>query len=110
MQLPILMAQADLQMNQQQDQPATELYEQVVLTQPNNVVALNNLAWPLREKNNSRASELASEAPDILDTHGWALHLGGNHADAKPIIEKALALAPDNADIQAHLKAINDAL
>jgi len=113
----ILMAQADLQMNQQQDQPATELYEQVVLTQPNNVVALNNLAWLLREKNNSRAvelasraSELAPEAPDILDTHGWVLHLGGNHAQAKPIIEKALALAPDNAEIQGHLNTINDAL
>ena len=113
----ILMAQADLQMNQQQDQPATELYEQVVLAQPNNVVALNNLAWLLREKNNSRAIELASranelapEAPDILDTHGWVLHLGGNHAQAKPIIEKALALAPDNDEIQAHLKTINDAL
>ena len=113
----ILMAQADLQMNQQQDQPATELYEQIVTVQPNNLVALNNLAWLLREKNNSRAIELASranelapEAPDILDTHGWVLHLGGNHAQAKPIIEKALALAPDNAEIQAHLKTINDAL
>ena len=113
----ILMAQADLQMNQQQNQPAIELYEKVVVAQPNNVVALNNLAWLLREDNNSRAlelasraSELAPEAPDILDTHGWVLHLGGNHAQAKPIIEKALALAPDNADIQAHLKAINDAM
>jgi len=113
----ILMAQADLQMNQQQDQPATELYEQVVLAQPNNVVALNNLAWLLREKNNSRAIELASrasqlapDAADILDTHGWALHLGGKHEQAKAIIEQALALAPENADIQAHLKTIKDAL
>jgi tetratricopeptide (TPR) repeat protein len=111
------MAQADLQMNQQQNQPAIELYEKVVTAQPNNVVALNNLAWLLREDNNSRAlelasraSELAPEAADILDTHGWVLHLGGNHAQAKPIIEKALALAPDNAEIQAHLKTINDAL
>ena len=113
----ILMAQADLQMNQQQNQPAIDLYEQVVTAQPNNVVALNNLAWLLREQNNSRAIELASrasqlapDAPDILDTHGWVLHLGGDHEQAKVIIEKALALAPENAEIQTHLKTIKAAM
>ncbi|PFG54804.1 tetratricopeptide repeat protein [Marinobacter sp. LV10R520-4] len=113
----ILMAQADLQMNQQQNQPAIELYEQVVTAQPNNVVALNNLAWLLREQNNSRAielagraSKLAPNAPDILDTHGWVLHLGGDHEQAKVIIEKALALAPENAEIQTHLKTIKAAM
>ena len=113
----ILMAQADLQMNQQQNQQATELYEKIVTTQPNNVVALNNLAWLLREQNNSRAIELASrasqlapDAPDILDTHGWVLHLGGNHEQAKVIIEKALALAPENVEIQEHLKTIKAAM
>jgi tetratricopeptide (TPR) repeat protein len=113
----ILMAQADLQMNQQQNQPAIDLYEQVVTAQPNNVVALNNLAWLLREQNNNRAiemagraSQLAPDAPDILDTHGWVLHLGGDHEQAKVIIEKALALAPENAEIQAHLKTIKAAM
>jgi tetratricopeptide (TPR) repeat protein len=86
------------------------LYEQVVTAQPNNVVALNNLAWLLREQDNSRASELATEAPDVLDTYGWVLHLGGNHEQAKAVIEKALSLAPDNPEIQTHLKTIKAAM
>ena len=52
----ILMAHADLQMNQQQDQVATELYEQVVLAQSNNVVAVNNLRWLLKEQDNNPAT------------------------------------------------------
>lgn len=113
----ILLAKADLHMNQQQNQPAADLYEQIVVAQPNNVVALNNLAWLLREQDNSRAielasraSELAPQAPDILDTYGWVLHLGGNHEQAKTILEKALALAPENAAIQEHLNAVKAAM
>ncbi|HEV8079014.1 MAG TPA: tetratricopeptide repeat protein, partial [Marinobacter sp.] len=115
--IAIQLAQADLLMNQQQNTQAAELYSQIIVTQPNNVVALNNLAWLLREQDNPRATELAGraaelapEAPAILDTYGWILHLGGNHEQAKVLIEQALALAPGSVEIQEHLNTVNQAM
>ncbi|MDY6930003.1 MAG: hypothetical protein SWN10_23370, partial [Pseudomonadota bacterium] len=74
---------------------------------------LNNLAWLLREDDSARALELANRAsefaPDnaaVLDTYGWILHLSGKHIEAKEVIAKALAIAPDNAEIRAHLETV----
>lgn len=111
------MARADWLMINGQEIVAANHYEQVIAKQPNNVAALNNLAWLLREDNKSRALELATRARElapesaaVLDTYGWVLHLSGRHSEAKPVIEKALSLAPDSAEIQAHLEAIQQAM
>ncbi len=107
------LARAEWLMSNNQNAAAIPLYEQVLTRQPNNLAALNNLAWTLREDNPDRAlklarqaSELAPNRPEILDTYGWILHLTGNHAEAKVAIEKALALAPGNEEIESHLEAV----
>jgi Flp pilus assembly protein TadD len=46
----------------------------------------------------------------VLDTYGWILHLSGRHSEARVAIEKALALAPDNAEIQGHLETVKQAM
>ncbi len=112
-----LLSRAEYQMTSGDESGAIASYKAAIGYQPNNPVALNNLAWLLREKDPEQALNLASQAqklaPEnaaILDTYGWILHLGGRHEDAKPLIEKALALSPDNEEIQGHLDAVNQAL
>jgi putative PEP-CTERM system TPR-repeat lipoprotein len=111
------LARAEWLMTNNQEAAATNHYEQVLERQPNNVTALNNLAWVLREEDPARAlklaqqaSELAPNNPAVLDTYGWVLHLTGKHAEAKTAIEKALILAPGNAEIEAHLETVNKAM
>ena len=111
------MARADWLMANQQEIVAANHYEQVISRQPNNIAALNNLAWLLREENPTRAIEMAGRARDlapdnaaVLDTYGWILHLTGNHAEAKEVIERALALAPENAEIRSHLETVKQAM
>jgi len=111
------LARADWLMANNQEIVAASHYEQVITRQPANVAALNNLAWLLREDNPTRALELADRArelapdnPAVLDTYGWILHLSGRHSEARVAIEKALALAPDNAEIQGHLETVKQAM
>lgn len=111
------LARAEWLMSNNQETAATNHYEQVLARQPNNVAALNNLAWILRDKNSDRAMQLAKQASELapnnaatLDTYGWILHLTGKNAEAKTVIEKALALAPDNEEIGAHLDTVKKAM
>lgn len=111
------MARADWLMSADKPAEAASQYQQVIQRQPANATALNNLAWLLRDTDLAKArdyarqaSELAPRSPAVLDTYGWILHLQGEHAQAKDMIEKALALAPDNADIQGHLETVKKAL
>ncbi|KKN27310.1 hypothetical protein LCGC14_0865920 [marine sediment metagenome] len=111
------MARAEWLMSDNQEAEAAKHYEAILARQPNNVAALNNLAWMLREKDPDRALKLAKRAnelesnnPAILDTYGWILHLTGRHAEAKAAIEKAVALASGNEEIAAHLETVKKAL
>jgi len=112
-----LLSRAEYQMTSGDESGAIASYQAAIGYQPDNPVALNNLAWLLREKEPEQAINLARQAqelaPDnaaILDTYGWILHLAGRHEDAKPLIEKALALSPENEDIRRHLDAVNQSL
>ena len=107
------MIRADFLMLNERGIVAASHYEEVISRQPNNIAALNNLAWLLKDNSSARALELASRArnlapenPAVLDTYGWIQHLAGNHSEAESAVEKALALAPDNAEIRAHLETI----
>ena len=111
------MARADWLMVNKQQIVAANHYEQVISRQPNNIAALNNLAWLLRENDPTRALEFANRArelapanPAVLDTYGWIMHLSGKHSEARAAIEQALALAPDNPEIQAHLETVKQAM
>lgn len=75
------------------------------------VEALNNLAWLYGEAKDSRAlplaekaAELAPENPAVLDTYGWLLTQNGQRQKGIATLQKAASLAPQSAEIQAHLK------
>ena len=85
-------------------------YNAMLAEQPDNVLALNNLAFIYSQQNDPRALELAKkayekapEAAAILDTYGYILIKQGQPKEGLPIIEKAATLAPKANDIQFHL-------
>lgn len=92
---------------------AIPLYEEVVAADPNNLVALNNLAWLIQESNPDRAVELAKRAADlypnnaeVIDTYGWILFQQDRKDEAKVVLNKAIELAPDSAAIKEHWEAV----
>jgi Flp pilus assembly protein TadD len=84
-------------------------YRQVIALEPNNVVALNNLAWALNKIRAHgavamamRAHRLAPKAPSVDDTLGWALARSGRIAQALPFLETATRLDPHDPDMAYH--------
>jgi putative PEP-CTERM system TPR-repeat lipoprotein len=75
-------------------------------------MVLNNLAWLYIEGADARSVDLARRAYEmapasgsIADTYGWALASNGNPAAAVPVLEKAVAAAPQDANVKYHLAA-----
>ena len=93
------------------DSQAITLYEQALAQSPDNVIALNNLAWLYHQQRNDKALataeqayQLGKEIPSVVDTYGWLLVENGKVREGVDILEQALALAPDNAEIRQHLE------
>lgn len=90
-------------------EPATRRLEMILKHEPNNVVALNNLAWLYQQKGDKRARVLAQRAyllapsPQVTDTLGWVLTSEGEAATALPLLRQAVAAMPDNLSMQYHL-------
>ena len=96
---------------------AKTLYLDVLEISPNNIAALNNLAWSLRNDNPDealdyilRASDLAPDNPAVLDTLAFIEHLNGDNESAQQNIQRALAGAPDEMSIRYHAALIDAAL
>lgn len=94
-------------------------YRDVLRIDPENALALNNLAYLYAERGESldEAMEYAAKAVDaepdnpvFLDTLGWLYYKTGNYQKAREIIEKALAGKPDEPEIYEHLAEIYSAL
>ena len=74
-------------------------------------IALNNLGYlytqtaqyALAIEHARQALVIRDDIPDFYDTLGWALSQSGQYGEARVYLEKALALAADSAEIQAHL-------
>ncbi len=88
---------------------AIKWYEKAIELAPNMAVALNNLAWIYYEQKNpkalelgKRAYELAGNNPSIMDTYGWILVESNRVQEGLEILERALNLDPQNAEIKAH--------
>ena len=90
-------------------------YRRVLELQPDNVVALNNLAYSLATRQNAAAEALplatkavaaAPQNPAFLDTLAWIEHLAGNDASAATRIALAVSGAPSSADIRLHAAII----
>lgn len=86
---------------------AEESLRSIVQSNPDNIVALNNLAWTLMEQKKlpealnyaEQAVRLAPENPDILDTYGKILSVSGKHRESLTAFEKSLQVRPDNLDV-----------
>ena len=92
-------------------------YLAVLEQQPDNVSALNNLAWGLRLENPKkaleyiqRAAKLAPDMPAVLDTLAVVEYHNDNHQSAREAIQRALAGAPDNASMRYHQAMIDAAM
>ena len=87
--------------------------------QPNNALALNNLAYSLavRDKAPQEAKPLAQRAvaiapnnPILVDTLAWIEYLLGNHIDAATLITTAVKGAPGAGEVRLHAAFIYAAL
>lgn len=108
--LPMLLAvgQAYTQMGRPDD--ATKAYRSVQALMPDNILALNNLAWLLQKSAPEEALGYAEQAnklspgtPSIMDTLAWLLLERGDATRAAGLFEEAAQKAPDNPQFQYHL-------
>jgi Tfp pilus assembly protein PilF len=91
------------------DRPkAVAQYEQLLQKQPQNVAALNNLAWLYSEAHDQRALAtarqayaLAPQSPAIMDTLGWILVESGQVNEGLPLLERA-ATPKASSEIKYH--------
>ena len=88
---------------------ARRQYEALLARDPDNVVALNDLAWTLLQLKDGdplrpaeRAYRLAPANPAVADTLAWIFAETGKPARALPLLKKALDSAPAAADIRLH--------
>jgi len=105
-----LLYQAELHLEAKQNKQAIGLLEDILKRAPDNVPALNNLAWAYQQEKNPRALATAEQAyklagtnPAVLDTYGWLLVEGGDAARGVPLLQKAVAAAPDALEMRYHL-------
>jgi putative PEP-CTERM system TPR-repeat lipoprotein len=96
---------------------AMEQYRRILDVQPGNVIALNNLAWHLKESDLKkaleyidRAANVAPDNPSVLDTRALIQYENGDYRGANSSIQGALARAPDEPSIRYHAAMIHAAL
>jgi putative PEP-CTERM system TPR-repeat lipoprotein len=99
-------------LSKKDDKLAYQHYSAIYENNNKNHAVLNNMAW-LDYKNGhyekakstiQKALELSPNNPSILDTAGIIFLALGEKPSALKYLEKASSLAPDDADIQKHLK------
>jgi len=89
-------------------QQSTSAFAKVLETEPDNVAALNNLAWTLFEQQKTaealphieKAIKLAPDNPDVLDTYATVLFAKGEQKKALEQFEKSLRIRPENVAVQ----------
>jgi tetratricopeptide (TPR) repeat protein len=101
---------ADYLAQQQQSAEAAAEYERIIGQAPDNVAALNNLAWFYQQTGDARAMELAERAfrlapkhPEVADTLGWILVQGNQIQRGMELLRQAAAKAPQVPVIRYHL-------
>ena len=88
---------------------AMRQYQQILDVSENNVIALNDLAWYLKETDldkalyfAEKAYALASESPTVLDTLSMVLLENGETARARRFIDRALVIKPGDPTLLYH--------
>jgi putative PEP-CTERM system TPR-repeat lipoprotein len=86
-------------------------YKEIIVNNANDILALNNLAWVLYQKDQlpealkyaKQALALVPDHPQILDTVGVILLKQNNLAESIVSLRKANKMAPTDKDILLHL-------
>ena len=101
---------ANIYQQQKHYDKAIAYYNKALALQPENVLALNNLADLYNKQHNpealslaQRAYKLAPQSAAIIDTYASVLISQGNIAAGIPLLEKAVELSPESYDIVYHL-------
>lgn len=88
---------------------AIEQYRNVISVNPNDAVALNNLAWAMGRVGDpgaariaQRAYRLAPKSSSVADTLGWILARRGRSAEALKYLEQSTRHDPKNPTMQYH--------
>jgi putative PEP-CTERM system TPR-repeat lipoprotein len=101
---------ADRNLANREFKPAIALLEQITKQDPNNAIALNNLAWAYQQEKDpralataERAFSVAGESAGVMDTLGWILVEQGNMQRGVPLLKKAATAASGSPEIAYHL-------
>jgi putative PEP-CTERM system TPR-repeat lipoprotein len=93
-----------------QNKQAIEQYQAVLQLQPQNAMALNDLAWAFHQVGDPRALAHAEKAyqlspknPQVLDTLGWIQLSQGQKGKALDLLSQAADLTPKDPAIRYHL-------
>lgn len=98
-----------------QSDKARGAYTRALEKNPNDPVALNNLAYAIAVRDHrpaealplaERAYRLANGSPIMADTLGWTKHLLGDDEGALPLLERAVKADPANVDMQLHVAVV----
>jgi Tfp pilus assembly protein PilF len=107
---------ADMYLGKSEEAKASDEYAKVLEVQKDNTLALNNLAWLLRDKKPTQALEYAQQAveqsqqsPLAMDTLAVVLLKNNETVKAQRTIERALEKLPNNPSIKYHSAMINAA-
>jgi len=100
--------------NQLQD--AAGIYTQIIKSEPENLIALNNLANVLAEQDNlpeaethaRKANQLVKDNAQIMDTLGWIVYQQKRYSEATEIFTQAIKIAPKAAVIHYHAGVVLD--
>jgi tetratricopeptide (TPR) repeat protein len=104
--VPLWLARADVHVLRGRNDEAVELYRVVLAKQPNNLVAINNLAWLLGWRKEqaqealdlvNRGIELRGPVAALLDTRASAFLALGNSRAALQDLDQAIAQEPTAA-------------
>lgn len=108
-----LLLKAMLQQQQEKSAEAISSYEQLLKIQPDNLIAMNNLAWLYLEIDPVKAESLAvaayNKAPEsleIVDTYASVLIKNQQLDHANEVLQKALALDPNNKMLQEKIAVL----
>ncbi|MDP1902420.1 MAG: PEP-CTERM system TPR-repeat protein PrsT [Rubrivivax sp.] len=88
-------------------------YRSVTELQPDNALALNNIAWLMTRQQKpgavavaERANQLLPGRPALMDTLAWAMAAENQAPQAIELQKKAIAKAPDDASLKLTLAKI----
>lgn len=98
---------------------ANDFYRRLLAGNPNDIFALNNLAYNLAAHLDQprealplavRAAALAPGHPFVMHTLGWTHHLLGNNAEALKLLEPVVQARSGDADMRFHIAIVYAAL